>query len=764
MGSRKKHIFRYNPVEYISFLLIVTVLLITLGYSSITDNLMISNSRAAVRLVKDIRVTGFRNYSMSNEATSDYPEYSYNSVHSTISLPNSNSSVTYEVEVTNIGNVEQGIMDILGLPSNLKYTLNGYTLEATLCDSVNNLKCSNGSVTTFLITIEYGENGYDGINTEYNLGLTFDFDEINYTARIGNNYYTSLQAAANAVPTDHTETTIVLLKNTTERVTITAGKNIILDFQGLVLTNSGDTPVVEIKGTGNNANIHGTTVKMNNGVLIANTQQGAINVEKEGVFIMTGGRIVNTSTRQALYVDNGGTAIISGSSFLSASAEVETAANGKKRGTVQTVAGGTLTILGGTIEANGTLGLAVSNAGTTTIGTKDGNISTTSPSIKGVDYGVYMATNGTLNYYDGIIKGKVASFNDENLISDKETDSGIVRGSETIGNDTYKTATLAVGEEVTITFNADGGTVSEASRKVLKGTALGILPVPTRTNYTFLGWFTAAGTQGTEVTATDLATEDMPLYAHWENGAYVAKIGTTRYVTLQEAVNAVPNNTETTITMIGNTTEQVTIGSAKRIILDADGYTISNDGVKSVFEILGGTLTMISGTITTNTTQGAINVKSNGTFNISGGSILSTGTKQAIYIDRGTANISGTAYLRAKATVDNTKRGTVHVLANNTLNVTGGTIEAYGSNGIAISNYGTTTIGIDDAVIDANDPLIISSATGILNSSTASFNDGIVKARTTCLSGNSLNTPNGSSIVNSNEMISNVSYYTMYLQ
>jgi len=66
----------------------------------------------------------------------------------------------------------------------------------------------------------------------------------------------------------------------------------------------------------------------------------------------------------------------------------------------------------------------------------------------------------------------------------------------------------------TITFNVNGGTVSEASRSVRSGTAIGTLPTATRDGYTFGGWFTAAS-GGTEVTSTTTATKNVTLYAHW---------------------------------------------------------------------------------------------------------------------------------------------------------------------------------------------------------------------------------------------------------
>ncbi len=63
-------------------------------------------------------------------------------------------------------------------------------------------------------------------------------------------------------------------------------------------------------------------------------------------------------------------------------------------------------------------------------------------------------------------------------------------------------------------FDANGGTVSETSRLVLCDTAVGALPTPQRTGYTFNGWFTSEGKQ---ITAdSKMATaEDVKVIAKW---------------------------------------------------------------------------------------------------------------------------------------------------------------------------------------------------------------------------------------------------------
>ena len=71
----------------------------------------------------------------------------------------------------------------------------------------------------------------------------------------------------------------------------------------------------------------------------------------------------------------------------------------------------------------------------------------------------------------------------------------------------------------TVTWNANGGTVSPASTTKTHGSILGTLPTPIRAStaeysYTFAGWFTAAS-GGTQITASTTVTKDVTYYAHW---------------------------------------------------------------------------------------------------------------------------------------------------------------------------------------------------------------------------------------------------------
>lgn len=77
----------------------------------------------------------------------------------------------------------------------------------------------------------------------------------------------------------------------------------------------------------------------------------------------------------------------------------------------------------------------------------------------------------------------------------------------------------------TLTFNAAGGTCSITSKDITCGNAYGTLPTPTRSGYTFLGWYTLAS-GGTQVTSsTKMGNTDATIYAQWESNTITFTTG-----------------------------------------------------------------------------------------------------------------------------------------------------------------------------------------------------------------------------------------------
>lgn len=121
-----------------------------------------------------------------------------------------------------------------------------------------------------------------------------------------------------------------------------------------------------------------------------------------------------------------------------------------------------------------------------------------------------------------------------------------------------------------ITFDANEGSADETSKIVYYGQKYGTLPVPSRENYSFAGWFTEKD-DGTQITADTAVTAlvNQTLYAHWTPDkftlTYDANGGNvypeTKTLTFGDSYGTLPTPTRDYYNFLG-------------------WYTISSDGTK----------------------------------------------------------------------------------------------------------------------------------------------------------------------------------------
>lgn len=69
---------------------------------------------------------------------------------------------------------------------------------------------------------------------------------------------------------------------------------------------------------------------------------------------------------------------------------------------------------------------------------------------------------------------------------------------------------------ITVTFDADGGTVSPTTKQVIPGETYGELPIPTKEGYTFTGWKIAGESSYTTNSTTAEETSNHTLKAYYE--------------------------------------------------------------------------------------------------------------------------------------------------------------------------------------------------------------------------------------------------------
>lgn len=134
----------------------------------------------------------------------------------------------------------------------------------------------------------------------------------------------------------------------------------------------------------------------------------------------------------------------------------------------------------------------------------------------------------------------------------------------------------------TVSFNATGGSVSVVSKTVTYGQTYGSLPTPTRSGFTFQGWYTATsgGSKVTESTTVSNAANHT-LYARWVLISYTASWNASNHCTISVRRTSSPNGGQASGNVFSGTT--VYYGDVLSITYTADtGYSISSKGSTSI--------------------------------------------------------------------------------------------------------------------------------------------------------------------------------------
>ena len=305
--------------------------------------------------------------------------------------------------------------------------------------------------------------------------------------------YQTLAAAISAVP-NSTLSTITLQEDITETVTIPNGKNIIIDFNNHSLTYDDG-----------NVLINRGILELKNGTINCAASSGAINNESTGNLKLKDFNIYATGTRQGVYNNGGTLEVYDGSTIRATSSE---------RASVHNLNSGTVKIFGG--EVISTDQQAVKNeSGTLIIGDNDGFVDSSSPILQGKTYGV---TGSAFSFYDGVIKGGNTAVEDENVMT-YDANSTLIHDVESIDSVNYNKIYLdMLVDKYRIVFNPNGGILENTSKVINVGDPIGELPVPTRSIYTFDGWYTGL-TDGVLIDENVVPDGNLTYYARW---SYVA--------------------------------------------------------------------------------------------------------------------------------------------------------------------------------------------------------------------------------------------------
>lgn len=173
----------------------------------------------------------------------------------------------------------------------------------------------------------------------------------------------------------------------------------------------------------------------------------------------------------------------------------------------------------------------------------------------------------------------------------------------------YESSKMSVANRTyTVYFDANGGSVSTDSKTVTYDSTYGTLPTPTRSGYTFDGWYTSAsgGTKITSSTTVSL-TANQTLYAHW----------TEPVITMDSAFVDVSDGTAA-ITIPVTISNNIGFAAMNLEISVPDGCT-----VKSVSTVNGSTSSICNGNFwTTQSTSSGVEFIATTASDITEGGVL----------------------------------------------------------------------------------------------------------------------------------------------
>ena len=372
----------------------------------------------------------------------------------------------------------------------------------------------------------------DGFIPTKNADGTYGVKEGKYVAQVGK--YNKYESLAEAI-SHSSKSTIKLLANVTENVTIPAGKTITLDLNGCILNGGTGTAKAALTNLGtitikdSSADKTGTIKRDDNGT-VGETSYYVI--RNQGTMTIESGTVSNNSGyKQASSIGS-----MNGSSLI---------CNG------DCDEGGTLTIKGGTFTQNNFI--AIKNGALGVLNVSGGTISSDHSAIQN-----WFKADIT----GGEIKGQ--------LWTDAYIEGESV-GETTIGGNAKFTGEIvmdiygSVAPKLAIT----GGDLDVTSWRITTAAAnAGAKPAVSG------GKFTSAVPEN-YCAEGFIPTKNADNTYGVKQGTYVAETKGVKYESLQAAIDAAAKNA--TVTMLANTRENVTIDKA--MTLDLNGHTLNGGTV-----------------------------------------------------------------------------------------------------------------------------------------------------------------------------------------
>ena len=562
--------------------------------------------------------------------------------------------------------------------------------------------------------------------------------------------YITLKNALDAVPEEAEDAVVKLLTNIdSEEQTgfgnsgfpIVVDKTVTLDLNGkvinaertsrrvitvsegasLTLEDSDPTAAGLITGgsstTGNGVYVEsGCSFTMNGGTISNNTAATGGGVYVQGSFIMNGGTISgNKST------GNGGGVYVQGSFTMNGGTISGNEVTGRTGTGGGVCVNGEFTMTGGTITGNGALRYGKNVQVNSSI-----NLSGSPVIADDVKNNLYLNNNAKI-YITGELTGAasvgITMAQGTGIFTDSSDTANNDLSRFFSNNESYSVGKNAEGQlylgtpGYTVIYHAGDDMDTSEEVKFAEGTesiTLAASDFFERDGYAFVEWNTAAdgsGTSyepGTEKAPAELVFDDgnkLDLYARWAVAELTVGGVTTPYITLKDALDAVPAEAEDAVvkllTNIGSE-EQTGFDNSgfsivvdKTVTLDLNGKVINAERTSRVITVRSGAfLTLEDSEPTASNTYFELDTEN--TVSVSGGLITggSSPTGSGVYVDDGSFTMNGGTIAGNDAgSIAGSMGGGVYVNYGCSFTMTGGTISGNAANnGAGVYVFGEFTM------------------------------------------------------------------------
>lgn len=188
---RKEKTNKYRIFSLVFVFLTISILSLTIGFSAYSTSLAI-NGKALVRPIKESRITDMKISKVTNNAVISSFDYTAYSIVSDITLDNYNSTVTYNITLTNLSSDNLVITKVnnqVYSNSNIEYTFDDI--------EINKTKIKPASQYTFKVTFKYKTKNISDKNLK--CILVFNYKKVpEYTLKIKSIDGSNIKVVANS--------------------------------------------------------------------------------------------------------------------------------------------------------------------------------------------------------------------------------------------------------------------------------------------------------------------------------------------------------------------------------------------------------------------------------------------------------------------------------------------------------------------------------------------------------------------------------------